>query len=138
VSSAAPAPCARCSWACAGRSKGTVSEPASARDSSAPARALKPHALSVTARAGPSPVHTSTAELSRGVIDAAEFVGPYQDRRLGLQKAAKYYYTTGWHEPENVTELIVNRNAWDFLPADLQAIVRAAASSCTIINLSWC
>jgi TRAP-type mannitol/chloroaromatic compound transport system substrate-binding protein len=33
--------------------------------------------------------------LERGVIDAAEFVGPFQDRRLGLQKAAKYYYTTG-------------------------------------------
>ena len=43
--------------------------------------------------------------LERGVIDAAEFVGPYQDRRLGLQKAAKYYYTTGWHETSTVTEL---------------------------------
>ena len=36
--------------------------------------------------------------LERGVIDAAEFVGPYQDRRLGLHKAAKFYHTTGWHE----------------------------------------
>ena len=36
--------------------------------------------------------------LERGVIDAAEFVGPYLDRQLGLQRAAKYYYTTGWHE----------------------------------------
>ena len=33
--------------------------------------------------------------LERGVIDAAEFVGPFQDRRLGLHKAAKFYYTTG-------------------------------------------
>ena len=41
--------------------------------------------------------------LERGVIDAAEFVGPYQDRRLGLHKAAKYYYTTGWHETATVS-----------------------------------
>ena len=41
--------------------------------------------------------------LERGVIDAAEFVGPYQDRQLGLHKAAKYYYTTGWHETATVS-----------------------------------
>ena len=44
--------------------------------------------------------------LERGVIDAAEFVGPYQDRRLGLHKAAKFYYTTGWHETATVSELL--------------------------------
>ena len=51
--------------------------------------------------------------LERGVIDAAEFVGPYQDRRLGLHKAAKFYHTTGWHETSTVTELIINKKAWD-------------------------
>src|SRR3546814_6212350 len=76
--------------------------------------------------------------LERGVIDAAEFVGPYQDRRLGLQKAAKYYYTTGWHEPSNVTELIINAKAWASLPPDLQAIVRAAAAACNVISHTWC
>lgn len=76
--------------------------------------------------------------LERGVIDAAEFVGPYQDRRLGLQKAAKYYYTTGWHEPNNVTELVVNKAAWDSLPDDLKAIVRAAAAACNAISHTWC
>ena len=40
--------------------------------------------------------------LERGVIDAAEFVGPYLDRQLGLHRAAKYYYTTGWHETATV------------------------------------
>ncbi|MEI2417756.1 TRAP transporter substrate-binding protein DctP [Orrella sp. JC864] len=75
--------------------------------------------------------------LERGVIDAAEFVGPYQDRRLGLQKAAKYYYTTGWHEPTNVTELLINKKAWDSLPADLQAIVQAAAQACNNESLAW-
>lgn len=76
--------------------------------------------------------------LERGVIDAAEFVGPYQDRRLGLQKAAKYYYTTGWHEPSNVTELVVNKTAWESLPDDLKEIVRGAAAACNILSHTWC
>jgi len=70
--------------------------------------------------------------LERGVIDAAEFVGPYQDRRLGLQKAAKYYYTTGWHEAATVSELLINKAAWDKLPKDLQAI------ACNVISEGWC
>ncbi|MCR4267604.1 TRAP transporter substrate-binding protein [Nitratireductor sp. ZSWI3] len=76
--------------------------------------------------------------LERGVIDAAEFVGPYQDRRLGLQNAAKYYYTTGWHEPCNVTELLINKAAWESLPADLQAIVQTAAMACNLESYAWC
>ncbi|TCK04912.1 TRAP transporter substrate-binding protein [Marinobacterium mangrovicola] len=76
--------------------------------------------------------------LERGVIDAAEFVGPYQDRRLGLHKAAKYYYTTGWGEPTNVTELLINKNVWDSLPADQQAIIKAAAAACVTESFSWC
>ncbi|MBO0344730.1 TRAP transporter substrate-binding protein [Roseibium sp. CAU 1637] len=76
--------------------------------------------------------------LERGVIDAAEFVGPYQDRRLGLQNAAKYYYTTGWHEPSNATELLINKAAWDTLPADLQAIVSSAAMACNLESHTWC
>jgi TRAP-type mannitol/chloroaromatic compound transport system substrate-binding protein len=76
--------------------------------------------------------------LERGVIDAAEFVGPYQDRRLGLQNAAKYYYTTGWHEPSNVTELLIGKAAWDSLPADLQAIVSTAAMACNLESHTWC
>lgn len=76
--------------------------------------------------------------LERGVIDAAEFVGPYQDRRLGLQNAAKYYYTTGWHEPSNATELLINQAAWESLPADLQAVVSAAAMACNLESHTWC
>ena len=76
--------------------------------------------------------------LERGVIDAAEFVGPYQDRRMGLHKAAKNYYTTGWHEPTNVTELMINKKAWESLPKDLQAIVKAAASACNVESHAWC
>lgn len=76
--------------------------------------------------------------LERGVIDAAEFVGPYQDRRLGLQKAAKYYYTTGWHETATVSELLINKAAWEKLPGDLQAIVENACAACNVISEAWC
>ena len=75
--------------------------------------------------------------LERGVIDAAEFVGPYQDRRMGLHNAAKFYYTTGWHETATVSELIVNKAAWDSLPADLQAVVENACAACDAISYAW-
>jgi TRAP-type mannitol/chloroaromatic compound transport system substrate-binding protein len=76
--------------------------------------------------------------LERGVIDAAEFVGPFQDRKLGLHKAAKYYYTTGWHETATVSELLINKAAWDKLPKDLQAIVENASAACNVISEAWC
>jgi len=76
--------------------------------------------------------------LERGVIDAAEFVGPYQDRRLGLHRAAKYYYTTGWHECATVSELVINKAAWNKLPKDLQAIVENACAACNVISEAWC
>jgi len=76
--------------------------------------------------------------LERGVIDAAEFVGPYQDRRLGLHKAAKYYHTTGWHENATVSELLINKAAWEKLPKDLQAVVENAAAACNVISEAWC
>lgn len=67
--------------------------------------------------------------LERGVIDAAEFVGPFLDARLGLQNAAKNYYASGWHEPSTVSEIVIQRKLWDGLPADLKDIVRAAADA---------
>ncbi|MDX2289127.1 MAG: TRAP transporter substrate-binding protein DctP [Hyphomicrobiaceae bacterium] len=76
--------------------------------------------------------------LERGVIDAAEFVGPFQDRRLGLHKAAKFYHTTGWHETSTVTELIINKAAWGTLPDDLKEVVRTAAAACNVISHTWC
>ena len=65
--------------------------------------------------------------LQTGAIDATEWIGPYNDQALGLHKAAKYYYTPGWQEPNVTFELDINIKAWETLPADLQAIVRAAA-----------
>jgi TRAP-type mannitol/chloroaromatic compound transport system substrate-binding protein len=65
--------------------------------------------------------------LERGRIDATEWVGPFHDKRLGLYRAAKYYYYPGWHEPGTTLELIVNNRAWNTLPKDLQKIVEVAA-----------
>lgn len=76
--------------------------------------------------------------LERGVIDAAEFVGPYLDRQLGLHRVAKYYYTTGWHETATASEVIVNKAAWNRLPADLKAIVENAVAACNVISEAWC
>jgi TRAP-type mannitol/chloroaromatic compound transport system substrate-binding protein len=76
--------------------------------------------------------------LERGVIDAAEFVGPYLDRQLGLQRAAKYYYTTGWHETATASELIINKAKWASLPADLKAIVENACGACNVAGEAWC
>ena len=65
--------------------------------------------------------------MQTGAIDATEWIGPYNDQALGLHKAAKYYYTPGWQEPSVLFELDVNIKAWETLPPDMQAIVRAAA-----------
>ena len=84
----------------------------------------------VLRRAGGTPVSLPGSEiftsLQTGVIDATEWVGPYNDVSFGLHKAAKYYYYPGWHEPGPILETIVNREAWDSLPADLQTIIEIA------------
>ena len=76
--------------------------------------------------------------LERGVIDAAEFVGPYLDRQLGLQKVAKYYYTTGWHETATASEVAINKTAWNKLPPDIKAIVENACMACNARGEAWC
>ena len=69
-------------------------------------------------------VYTS---MQTGVIDAVEWVGPYNDRTLGLNEVAEYYYYPGWHEPGAMLEFTVNEQAFAALPKDLQAIVGYAA-----------
>jgi TRAP-type mannitol/chloroaromatic compound transport system substrate-binding protein len=81
----------------------------------------------VLARAGGVPVSLPGGELftalQSGAIDATEWVGPYNDLAFGLYKAAKYYYYPGWHEPGTTLECMVNRQALEALPEELQAIV---------------
>jgi len=63
--------------------------------------------------------------LERGTIDALEWVGPGMDINMGFHKVAPYYYT-GWHEPATDLQFLINQDAWNELPADLQAIVEIA------------
>jgi TRAP-type mannitol/chloroaromatic compound transport system substrate-binding protein len=56
---------------------------------------------------------------------------------MGLQNAAKYYYTTGWHEPQNTGELLINKAVWEKLPSDLQEIVKAAAQASVLESHAW-
>ena len=67
------------------------------------------------------------SSLESGAIDATEWVGPYNDLAFGFYKAARYYYYPGWHEPGTTLEAMVNKDAFEALPTDLQEIVRAAA-----------
>ena len=65
--------------------------------------------------------------LERNTIDAAEFVGPYDDEKLGLHKAAPLYYYPGWWEPGPTLETLVSRSAWDKLPSEYQEVFTTAA-----------
>jgi TRAP-type mannitol/chloroaromatic compound transport system substrate-binding protein len=65
--------------------------------------------------------------LQTGAIDAAEWVGPYDDEKLGLQKAAQFYYYPGWWEPGPSLEVEVNLDEWNKLPALYQEAIKASA-----------
>lgn len=86
-------------------------------------------------RAGGTPVNLPGGELytalQTGALDATEWVGPYNDLAFGFYKVAKYYYYPGWHEPGTTLEAIINKEAFDALPEDLQEIVRSA---CKTVN----
>jgi TRAP-type mannitol/chloroaromatic compound transport system substrate-binding protein len=82
---------------------------------------------------GGTAVLTPAAEiypaLERGVIDAAEWVAPHDDIKLGLHRTARYYYYPGWHEPGTTTEFGFNRKAYEALPADLRRVLDHAAAA---------
>ncbi len=63
----------------------------------------------------------------RGVIDAAEWIGPADDLNLGLNTIWKNYYLQGLHQSTDVGEVVINKQVWDGLPPDIQEIVRTAA-----------
>ena len=86
-------------------------------------------------RAGGTPVNLPGGELftamQSGTIDAVEWVGPYNDLAFGFHKVAKFYYYPGWHEPGTTLEAMINKQAFEALPNDLQAIVKTA---CAVAN----
>jgi TRAP-type mannitol/chloroaromatic compound transport system substrate-binding protein len=63
--------------------------------------------------------------LERGAIDAVEWVGPYDDEKMGLQQIAKYYYYPGWWEPGVTVGLLISQAAYDELPAAYQQVLRS-------------
>jgi TRAP-type mannitol/chloroaromatic compound transport system substrate-binding protein len=65
--------------------------------------------------------------LQTGAIDAAEWVGPYDDEKLGLHNAAQYYYYPGWWEPGPSLEVEINLDEWNNLPPIYQEVVKSAA-----------
>jgi TRAP-type mannitol/chloroaromatic compound transport system substrate-binding protein len=68
------------------------------------------------------------AALEKGTIDATEWVGPYDDEKLGFYKVAKYYYYPGWWEGSAMLHYFINTERWNELPKSYQAIVTAAAA----------
>ncbi|MPZ54930.1 MAG: ABC transporter substrate-binding protein [Rhizobiales bacterium] len=66
--------------------------------------------------------------LEKGTIDATEWVGPYDDEKLGFYKVAKYYYYPGWWEGGTAEHFLINLNKWNELPKNYKAIVTAAAA----------
>ena len=93
----------------------------------------------VYARAGATTVLTPGSEiyaaLERGVIDAAEWVGPHYDMQAGLHKTARYYYYPGWHEPGTTLDFGFNKKAYEALPIDLQRTLDPAAAAVQVYGL---
>jgi TRAP-type mannitol/chloroaromatic compound transport system substrate-binding protein len=66
--------------------------------------------------------------LEKGTIDAAEWVGPYDDEKLGFYKVAKYYYYPGWWEGSAMLHNFFNIDKWNALPAGYKSILRSASA----------
>jgi TRAP-type mannitol/chloroaromatic compound transport system substrate-binding protein len=69
--------------------------------------------------------------LEKGTIDAAEWVGPYDDEKLGLNKVAKFYYYPGFWEGGPMLHVLVNEKKWNELPKHYQAALSAACGEAT-------
>jgi TRAP-type mannitol/chloroaromatic compound transport system substrate-binding protein len=65
--------------------------------------------------------------LEKGTIDGAEWVGPYDDEKLGFNKVAPFYYTPGWWEGGAMLHMFINLDKWNSLPASYKAVLTAAA-----------
>ena len=74
--------------------------------------------------------------LERGAIDAAEWVGPYDDEKLGFYKVAKFYYYPGWWEPGPQISFYVNKEQWEKLPKTYQAAFEVAAMEANLRMLA--
>jgi len=74
--------------------------------------------------------------LEKGTIDAAEWVGPHDDEKLGFNKVAQYYYYPAWWEGGPALYFFINGEKWKSLPKSYQAIISAAAAAANMDMLS--
>jgi len=74
--------------------------------------------------------------LERGTIDAAEWVGPYDDEKLGFNKVAKYYYYPGWWEGGPQLSTVVNLKQWQSLPKAYQSVFESACAEANVHMLA--
>ncbi|MET0278880.1 MAG: TRAP transporter substrate-binding protein, partial [Pseudorhodoplanes sp.] len=74
--------------------------------------------------------------LEKGTLDAAEWVGPYDDEKLGFYKVAPYYYYPGWWEGGPMLHNFINIGKWNELPKNYQSIVHAASHVANTIMMA--
>ncbi len=74
--------------------------------------------------------------LERGTIDAAEWIGPYDDEKLGFYKVAPYYYYPGWWEGNLILNMFVNQDKWNELPDAYKSLLTTAGKAATIEMLA--
>jgi TRAP-type mannitol/chloroaromatic compound transport system substrate-binding protein len=74
--------------------------------------------------------------LKSGAIEATEWVGPYDDEKLGFYQVAAYYYYPGWWEPGATLHAFVNKSAYAKLPSEYKAALAAAAREANELVLS--
>ena len=74
--------------------------------------------------------------LEKGTIDAAEWVGPYDDEKLGFYKVAKNYYFPGWWEPGPAIHFFINKKAWTDLPQEYKEAFQAAAYEANVTMMA--
>ncbi len=74
--------------------------------------------------------------LQTGAVDAAEFVGPYDDEKLGFNQVAEFYYYPGWWEPGPSLEVQVNLDEWNKLPKEYQEILKSACHEANTVMLA--
>jgi TRAP-type mannitol/chloroaromatic compound transport system substrate-binding protein len=94
----------------------------------------------VLSKLGAVPQQIATSDiysaLEKGAIDAAEWIGPYDDEKLGFHRVAKYYYYPGWWEGSAQVTTIVNTQAWSALPNSFKAAYETAANEQNLLMVA--
>jgi TRAP-type mannitol/chloroaromatic compound transport system substrate-binding protein len=74
--------------------------------------------------------------LERGVVDGAEWVGPYDDEKLGFNRVAQFYYYPGWWEPASQADYMINLRAWEALPDQYKHVLEVVTGETNVWGLS--